>query len=106
MYITTNTWEHEILLSEVPSPRGPISHYTYNIIKTKVQHKFANNYNNNNNLKQNNVMCVQLNKACCLLYQAFEIKSATYLTNLSFIKKSNKSIPDMAEIFTTVGSIE
>ena len=51
-------------------------------------------------------MCVQLNKACCRLYQAFEIKSATYLTNLSFIKKVNKSIPDKAEIFTTVGSIE
>ena len=38
MYITTNTWEHEILLNEVPSPRGLISHYTY-IIYTKVQYK-------------------------------------------------------------------
>ena len=34
------------------------------------------------------------------------MKSATHLTNLSFIKNVNKSIPDMAEIFTTVGSIE
>ena len=38
MYITTNTWEHEILLNEVPSPRGLISHYTY-ILYTKVQYK-------------------------------------------------------------------
>ena len=51
-------------------------------------------------------MCVQLNNACCRLYQAFEIKSATYFTNFLFIKKVSKSIPDMAEIFTTVGSIE
>ena len=51
-------------------------------------------------------MYAQLNKACCRLYQAFAIKSATYLTNLSFIKKINKSISDMVEIFTTVGSIE
>ena len=51
-------------------------------------------------------MYVQFDKACCRLYQAFEIKSAPYLTNLSFNKKVNKSIPDMAEIFTTVGSIE
>ena len=37
------------------------------------------------------------------------MKSATHLTNLSFIKNVNhvnESIPDMAEIFTTVGSIE
>ena len=34
------------------------------------------------------------------------MKSATHLTNLSFIKNVNKSISDMAEIFTTVGSIE
>ena len=34
------------------------------------------------------------------------MKSATHLTNLSFIKNVNKSIPDMAEIFTTVSSIE
>ena len=27
------------------------------------------------------------------------MKSATHLTNLSFIKNVNKSIPDMAEIF-------
>ena len=83
--MTTNTWEHDILLNEVPSPRGLISHYAYNIIYTKVQYKFKNNKNNNNTIKQNNVMCVQLNNACCCLYQAFEIKSATYLTNLSFI---------------------
>ena len=38
MYITTNTWEHEILLNEVPSPRGLISHYT-SIIYTKVQYE-------------------------------------------------------------------
>ena len=47
-------------------------------------------------------MYVQLNKACCRLYQAFEIKSATHLTNLSIIKKVHRSIPYMAEIFTTV----
>ena len=63
-------------------------------------------WENNNYIKQNNIMCVKLNKACCRLYQAFEIKSATYLANLSFIKKVNKSIPDMTEIFTTVGSIK
>ena len=91
--LTTKTWEHEILLNEVPNPRELISHYTY-IIYTKVQYKF----DNNNNIKQNNVMCVQLNKACCRLYQAFKIKSAIYLTNLSFIKIVNKSIPDIAEI--------
>ena len=51
-------------------------------------------------------MCVQLNKVCYRLYQAFEIKSAIYLTNLSFIKKGNKSIPHMAKIFTTGGSSE
>ena len=83
----TNTWEHKILVNEVPSPRGFISHYAY-MIYTKVQYKFENiNNNNNNNIKQNNAMCVQLNKACCRLYQGYEIKSATHLTNLSFIKK-------------------
>ena len=51
-------------------------------------------------------MCVQLNNACCPLYQAFEIRSATYFRNLSFFKKVSKSISDMAEIFSTVGLIE
>ena len=52
-------------------------------------------------------MCnvIQLNNAFCRLYRAFEIKSATYFTNLSLIKKGNISIPSMAEIFITGGSI-
>ena len=33
--LTTNTWEYEIFLNEVPSPRGLISHYKY-IIYAKV----------------------------------------------------------------------
>ena len=60
--LTTNTWEHEILLNEVTRPRGLISQYKYIIyVYNKVQYKF----NNNNNIWQNNVMYVQLNNACC-----------------------------------------
>ena len=51
-------------------------------------------------------MCVQLNKACCRLYHAFEVKTAIYFTNLSFIKTKLKSIPGKDELFATVGSIE
>ena len=82
--ITTNTWKHKILLNEVPSPRGRISQYKYIYNTYKGQYKISNN---NNNIKKNNIVCIQLNDACCRLYQAFEIKSATYFTNISFIKK-------------------
>ena len=51
-------------------------------------------------------MCVQLNKAFCGLCQAFEMKSATYLTNVSLLKKVIKYISDMTEIFTTEGLIQ
>ena len=63
-----------------------MSHYKY-IKNTKVQYKFDD--------KKPNIMCVQLNNACCFLCQAFEIKSATYFTNLLFIKRVIISIPDM-----------
>ena len=66
--------------------------------------KFDND--NNIHVKINNVMCIQLNNAFYRLYQAFDIKSATYFTNLSLIKKVIKSILDMTGIFITVGSIE
>ena len=48
------------------------------------------------------IMCVQLNKACCLLYKAFEKKSATYFTIVTFINKLIKSIPGMAEVRTNI----
>ena len=35
---------------------------TIHIIYTKVQYKFENNNNNNKNIKQNNLLCVQLKK--------------------------------------------
>ena len=41
-----------------------------------------------------------------ILYQAFEMKSATHLTNLSSIKNVNKSIPDMAEYKSEMSTLD